>query len=116
MPLSSREFTRREFPRRTVGFLGTEVRAVGGVARMAWFNKRDMLPLIFRSRGGGRCVLRFYPPIRPAGKEDIFGVTAAFYRWFEQRVLEEPHTWLSWAFFKSHMLVPRGAKSAPLTR
>ncbi|WP_456411825.1 LpxL/LpxP family acyltransferase [Oceanithermus sp.] len=110
------EFTMGELPKRTVRFLGAEVRAVDGVARMAWLNKRDMLPLIFRSRGDGRYALRFYPPIRPAGKEDIFGVTAAFYRWFEQRVLEEPHTWLSWAFFKSHMLVPRGAKSAPLTR
>jgi len=110
------EFTMGEPPKRTVRFLGAEVRAVDGVARMAWLNKRDMLPLIFRSRGDGRYALRFYPPIRPAGKEDIFGVTAAFYRWLEQRVLEEPHTWLSWAFFKSHMLVPRGAKSAPLTR
>jgi len=74
MPLSSREFTRRELPRRTVGFLGTEVRAVDGVARMAWLNKRDMLPLIFRSRGGGRCVLRFYPPPSGLPARKIFSV------------------------------------------
>lgn len=106
------EFTMGGLPKRTVRFLGAEVRAVDGVARMAWLNKRDMLPLIFRSRGDRRYVLRFYPPIRLAGKEDIFSATAAFYRWLEQRVLEEPHTWLSWAFFESHMLASRAVEPA----
>ncbi|WP_457637802.1 LpxL/LpxP family acyltransferase [Oceanithermus sp.] len=106
------EFTMGEPPKRTIRFLGAEVLAVDGVARMAWLNKRDMLPLTFRSYGNGRYLLRFYPPIRLAGKEDIFAATAAFYHWLEQRVLEEPHAWLSWAFFKSHMLAPLAEEPA----
>jgi len=108
------EFTMGEPPKRSIRFLGAKVRAVDGVARMAWLNKRDMLPLIFRSLGDGRYLLRFYPPIRLAHKEDIFDATAAFYRWLEQRVLEEPHTWLSWAFFESHMLAPEAQELASL--
>ena len=82
------EFTTGELLGRTVGFLETEVRAADGVARMAWLNKRDMLPLIFRSLGDARYLPRFYPSIRLVRKEDIFDATAAFYRWLEQRVLE----------------------------
>lgn len=107
------EFTMGEQPKHAVRFLGAQVWAVDGVARMAWLNKRDILPLIFRVRGEGRYVLRFYPPIQVSGREEILNATVAFYRWLERRVLEEPHTWLSWSFFKSHMLSLQPHKPTP---